>query len=171
MHTDDRQTENSTNQQQQEASMTTASAVGIGGKRQDRQQNTSISTGGNIYVKEGLETDQRKDSFKSYDCVMTMTTMMGGDKERDALKLQTATMTSIKTPAVRLVPQSFGSKGTNKNLQAGKKKDRRVEAATLKAKDTRTTTTATSAVGGSDSPTKAHHESGTVGNKPARLHP
>ena len=96
MHTDDRQTENSTNsnKQQQQATMTTASAVGIGGKRQDRQQNTSISTGGNNYVKEGLETDQRKDSFKSYDCVMTMTTMMGGDKEEDESKLRTATRTS-----------------------------------------------------------------------------
>lgn len=77
MTTDEGQTQNSRiEQQQQHQSTMMASAIGGGHQGQERinrQQNISISTGGNNYKKERFEMKHRKPCFTSYD-QMTMAT-------------------------------------------------------------------------------------------------
>jgi hypothetical protein len=142
MITDEGQTNNSRIEQQKRTTMT-ASADGNGGHRRERRQhNTSISTGGNNYKKEPLETEQRKASFKHYDPQSkAKMTMMSNN---------TATLLSgsLNKPAVSLVPQSyFDSKGTTAIARWDSKEEHTTKAAmaaieaTTTEKQQRSTTT------------------------------
>jgi hypothetical protein len=136
MITDEGQTNNSRIEQQKRTTMT-ALADGNGGHRRERRQhNTSISTGGNTYKKEPFETEQRKASFKHYDpqskATMTMSNTM------------TAYLSgSLNKPAVSLVPQSHDSKGTTATVWWDSNKEHSIKAAKIATKATGYTSTAT----------------------------